>query len=168
MNTALVVSSCSWTHWMNFGPIEEPAAPPDSIRTTPNTFTRPWASSVYLLARQNTGVAELPSDISQPACFICRATVERWCLCSSWTPITSAPDAPIANRPATIRLVLFDFSTFQVPIRIASSAPTAPRRQRHTRVGANAAAAICRGRSRVLPGRGSGRGWLAGGSGRGG
>ena len=75
MNTALVELSCSCTHWMNFGPIEDPAAPPPSIRTTPNTFTRPCASSVYLLARQNTGVAVLPSDISHPACSIRRATV---------------------------------------------------------------------------------------------
>ena len=126
MNTAPVDLSCSWTHWIHFGPIDAPAADPGSIRTTPNSFTRPCANSRYLLARHTTGVAVLPSDIAHPAARSCRATVPRWEDCSSCTAITSAPAAATACSPATIRLVLFDFNTFQVPIRTVSSAPAAP------------------------------------------
>ena len=77
MNTAPVDLSCSWAHWIHFGPIDAPAADPGSIRTTPNSFTRPCANSRYLLARHTTGVAVLPSDIAHPAARSCRATVPR-------------------------------------------------------------------------------------------
>ena len=127
MNTALVELSCSWTHWIHFGPIDAPAAPPGSIRTTPNSFTRPCASSRVLAGppeHRGGGVAVRHRPPGLPHLPGHRGR-------GGWTAAPARRShrrrpSPIACRPATIRLVLLDFSTFQVPIRTVSCAPTAP------------------------------------------
>ena len=48
-NTAPVVRSWSWTHWIQRGPILVPDGP-FSIRSTSNSFTTSWARILYLEA----------------------------------------------------------------------------------------------------------------------